>query len=384
MMRSPRCMAVAVRRPGGGIVVLDRPWRSIWERLRFLRRPFLRGSVVLVESIANGMSALSYSARVAGEAAAAAGDGAGETDGRPPPRAISPAWILVPTLIVALAVFKGVPHVVALGLDSLAGGAGVSGRLFHVVDGLAKLALFLGYIVLISRMEEIRRVFAYHGAEHKAIATFEAGEDLAVPNARGRSRFHPRCGTSFMLVVILVGVLLYMLVLPAVEPLTANPWLDQALLVLLKIVMLLPIAGVSYEAIRLSARWSRNPLVRLLTWPGMLTQRLTTREPTDEQIEVALASLGTVLAREAAGEEKAPAEREAVFADFAAFVCAGGQSAASRLDAPRTPADPPGGAARVLTTGGQSAASRLDAPRTPADPPGGVARVRAAIAEGGR
>jgi uncharacterized protein YqhQ len=336
MMRGPSCLAVAVRRPQGAIVVRDQPWRSVWERLRFLRWPLLRGAVVLVESIANGMSALAYSARIAAGEERDSGSGVrdpGSGSAPPEPRAPSPesrtpsfAWILIPTLIVAVAVFKGVPHLLALLLDPLFGGRGVSGYPFHVVDGVVKFLLFVGYLLLISRMKDIQRVFAYHGAEHKAIAAFEAGEELTVAHARGKPRLHPRCGTAFLLFVILVGVLLYMLVLPLLPPLAAAGWLNQTLLILLKIVLLFPIAGLAYEAIRLSGRHARHPLVRALAWPGLALQRLVTREPTDDQIEIALASLATALARETAAaaarggaEVSLPAERETVFADFAAF-----------------------------------------------------------------
>ena len=353
-MRGPSCLAVAVRNARGEIVVRDQPWRSIWERLRFLRWPFLRGGVVLVESLANGMSALSYSAKIAAEgeeqerspsSVLRSPSGPVETDGKPGPAdreerrtedgkrktanaSSSPSfgWILIPTLLFALLVFKGVPHLAALLVDSLVGGQGVSGWLFHVIDGAIKLLLFIGYLAAISRMKEIRRVFAYHGAEHKAIATHEAKEPLCVENARAKSRFHPRCGTAFLLFVIVVGVLLYMLVLPLLPPLAEPSWLNQVLLVLLKIALLLPIAGLSYEAIRLSARFGRNPLVRVLIAPGLWLQRLVTREPTDDQIEIALVSLSTALARERATTEARAEEpramlpeREAVFPTYAAF-----------------------------------------------------------------
>jgi uncharacterized protein YqhQ len=354
MMRGPSCLAVAVRNSRGEIVVRDQPWRSIWERLRFLRWPFLRGGVVLVESLANGMSALSYSARIAAEgeeqqrspsSVVRSPGGTEGTDGAPPAAdsggrktedgrrktenaSSSPSfgWILIPTLLFALLVFKGVPHVAALLLDSLVGGRGVSGVLFHVVDGAIKLLLFIGYLAAISRLKEIRRVFAYHGAEHKAIATHEAREPLTVENARAKSRFHPRCGTAFLLFVIVVGVLLYMLVQPLLPPLAEPPWLNQVLLVLLKIVLLLPIAGLSYEVIRLSAKFGRNPLVRVLIAPGLALQRLVTREPADDQIEIALVSLSTALAREQATTEARAGEprvvlpeREAVFPTYSAF-----------------------------------------------------------------
>jgi uncharacterized protein YqhQ len=248
----------------------------------------------------------------------------------PASRASGPSfgWILIPTLLFALLVFKGVPHVVALLLDAVVGGGGVSGQLFHVVDGAVKLLLFVGYLLLISRMPDIRRVFAYHGAEHKAIAVVEAREPLTVANARSRSRLHPRCGTAFLLFVIVVGVLQYMLVLPLLPPLVASGWLNQVLLVLLKIVLLFPIAGLSYEVIRLSGKHGRHPLVRVLIWPGLALQRLVTREPDDAQLEIALASLATALARQAAVAEAggpartAPEQRETVFPSFAAFAAA--------------------------------------------------------------
>jgi uncharacterized protein YqhQ len=347
MMRGPSCLAVAVRNPHGEIVVRDQPWHSVWEKLRFLRWPFLRGAVVLGESLANGMSALSYSARIASEGEEADGKDAaaapvpdrgpagpaakaepaakpdGKAAAKEPP---SFGWLMVPTLLFALLVFKGVPHLVALGLDALVGGRGVSGYLFHVVDGAAKLLLFVGYLLAISRMKDIQRVFAYHGAEHKAIATHEAREPLTVGHARTKSRFHPRCGTAFLLFVIVVGVLLYMAVLPVLPPLVSTGWMNQLLLVLLKIVMLLPIAGLSYEVIRLSGKYGRNPFVRAMTWPGLMLQRLVTREPTDDQLEIALVSLATALAREEATVEaratRAGAvlpEREVVFPSYATF-----------------------------------------------------------------
>jgi uncharacterized protein YqhQ len=325
MMRGPSCLAVAVRNPKGELVVRDQPWRSIWERLRFLRWPFLRGAVILFESMANGMNALAYSADIAAQGQ----PGDGDKPAPAPGQGSGPSmwWVLIPTLVFALLIFKGVPHFVALGLDAwVGGGHGTSGYLFHAIDGVVKLLLFVGYILLISRMKDVQRVFAYHGAEHKSIATHEAGEALTVANARKHSRFHPRCGTAFLLYVIVIGVLLYMAILPVLPPLVAVGWLNQTLLVLLKIVLLFPIAGLSYEAIRLAGKFGRNPLVRLLIAPGLGMQRLVTREPTDDQLEVALTSIATALAREEAskrakaGEQVAvPPEREQVFADYAAF-----------------------------------------------------------------
>ncbi|MBI5499693.1 MAG: DUF1385 domain-containing protein [Deltaproteobacteria bacterium] len=364
MMRAPTCFAVAVRDSRSRIVVRDRPWRSLAERLRFLRWPFLRGAVVLGESLANGMNALAYSAKIAAEGeeggspsapepdGALRGAAAGESQPRaeargsagvpeserktkdeprkpsaPASQAPSFGLLFVPTLVFALLVFKGVPHLTALALDAWMGGQGVSGWVFHVIDGAVKLLLFVGYLLLISRMKEIQRVFAYHGAEHKAIAAHEAREPLTVAAARVHSRFHPRCGTAFLLFVIVVGVLLYMTILPLLPPLVSAAWLNQVLLILLKIVLLFPIAGLSYEAIRLSGRFGTNPLVRVLIAPGLLLQRLVTREPTDDQLEVALASIAVALSREKATAEArardrgaALPERERVFSSYAAFL----------------------------------------------------------------
>ncbi len=301
-MRSPNSYVVVCRLQDGRIAVRESPWRSIWEKLRFLRKPFIRGAVVLFESLHNGLDALSFAAnqQVEGEAAAA-----GEQAPEMSSGAI--AGTLVVSLALAFAIFGALPHGLAwlagkgLGVD-IKDGTSVG---FHALDGVIKGALFLTYLWGISRLEDIRRVFMYHGAEHKSIATYEAGEELIVANAREHSRFHPRCGTSFIFMVILVSILVFSMVFPLIPKLVENALLNQVLYVFIKIPLMFPIAGLAYELQRLSSKAPDNPIVKFLIWPGLALQRITTVEPDDEMLEVALLSLRKVLWREQAGTEAA-------------------------------------------------------------------------------
>jgi uncharacterized protein YqhQ len=161
--------------------------------------------------------------------------------------------------------------------------------LFNLTDGVLRVTLFLGYVSGISYMKDIRRVFEYHGAEHKAIAAFEAGGPLTVENARQYSRIHPRCGTSFLLAVIALSILLFSLI-PAAWPLWAKG--------MARVVLLPLIAGLGYEFIKYSAKQCGNPLIKVLMMPGLWLQRLTTREPSDDQIEVAIRALDEAIAME--------------------------------------------------------------------------------------
>src|SRR6266568_1323697 len=198
MMRSPRSFAVVCRRPSGEIVIKEAAWQPLWAGLRFLRWPFLRGSVMLVESMINGLAALSFAARqqtvTAPSEPAARSLGARAAD--PEDEGMSKAatyGMLAVSIAFGLALFVGVPHLLAWLLGTLLG-FDSSSFVFHLVDGIIKLALLIGYMAAIARLPDVRRVFEYHGAEHKSIATYEAGLPLTVANARAQSRFHPRCG----------------------------------------------------------------------------------------------------------------------------------------------------------------------------------------------
>lgn len=306
MMRSPRSFAVACRRSTGEIVLREERWRSLAERHRFLRWPFLRGAVVLLESLMNGMSALTFSASQQ-EVAGAEDDKPAEDRGSATPASFT--GVMIASLLAALLIFKGLPHLTTwlLGLST----ASIK---FHLVDGALKVLLLTGYIGGIGLMKDVRRVFMYHGAEHKSIWAFEKGLDLTVENARSQSRFHPRCGTSFLVVVILVSIFLFALVLR--HPIFASTLADNLIKIIIKVPLMLPIAGISYEGIKLSARFRGHPLVRVLVAPGMWLQRLTTREPTDDQLEVALLALKKAVWREQVAGEQAQGGVE-IFATYA-------------------------------------------------------------------
>ena len=280
MMRAPRRLCVAVRRPSGAVVVKNDPFSPLSLRLPFLAWPFLRGPVVLFETLVHGLKALSFSANQALEEE--------ETQ--------MGSWALSLTMFLAvaagLALFVALPHLLSLWLGRLKALAFDEMSLwFHLTDGLIKVALFVGYLGLISRLKDIQRVFEYHGAEHKSIYCFEAGQELTVANARAYSRLHPRCGTAFLLVVLVVSMLVFALVFPFLPRFSANTVLNQAAQIGLKVMLMLPIAGISYEVIRLAGKKGGQGFWAMLLWPGLQMQRLTTREPDDSQIEIALAAL---------------------------------------------------------------------------------------------
>jgi uncharacterized protein YqhQ len=307
MMRSPRSFAVVCRRPGGEIVMREERWVSIWDKMKFLRWPFMRGGVVLLEALRNGMSALTFSAKQQEEALADE-EGADEEGDDGEAAAEAPAessstrdavnftGVMVLSIAMALGLFVALPHLLTwlLGLktDTFA---------FHIVDGMFKVTILVAYIGGIGLMKDIRRVYMYHGAEHKAIYAHEKGLELTVENTRVQSRFHPRCGTSFLVMVILVSIFLFAVLLR--HQLSEVTIIDHLLKILIKIPLMFPVAGLSYEGIKLSGKFRDNPVVKVLVVPGMLLQRLTTREPTDDQLEVSILALRKTLWREEAQEE---------------------------------------------------------------------------------
>jgi uncharacterized protein YqhQ len=340
MMRSPRSFAVAVRRASGEIVLRESRWRSLTERLRFLRWPFLRGTVVLLEALLNGISALNFSARIAmsDEQAKKSDDAPGENKEKQDaePKDVADGGevsdlVIWGTVILALALgvalFVALPHMaVWLGGVLLGRELRVQDVLFHLIEGGVKLLVFLGYLGLISLMKDVRRVFMFHGAEHKSIYTYEAREDLTVENARRHSPLHPRCGTTFLIMVIAISILVFALIFPVVVLLIGKPtgigWLDQVIYIGIKLPLLFPIAGLAYEFQRLTSKHMKSRWAQALAWPGLLIQRLTTRPPSDDQLEVALASLRKALWREGLREEENPevSGQVEVFKDFQALV----------------------------------------------------------------
>ena len=342
MMRSPNSLAVAVRRQGGEIIIKEAAWRPILGSFGVFKWPFIRGSVVLLESLVNGISALNFSARVAMEdleqetkdtITAEPTSEKSHQKTTPPDNNLDGSeekvsdWMIWSTVAFALALgiglFVALPHLaVWLGSKMLGRELGVDEFLFHLVTGCVKLLVFVGYIALISRMEDIRRVFMYHGAEHQSIYAYEAGQPLTVASARQHKPMHPRCGTTFLIMVIGISILVFALVFPFLIWLIGEPtgirWLDHILYIFIKLPLLFPIAGLAYEFQKLTSRFLHQWWAKALAWPGMFIQRLTTRPPTDDQLEVALASLYKTLWREKIGQSAAQATK--TYKDFDSLV----------------------------------------------------------------
>ena len=286
MMRGVSTWAVAVRRPDGEIEVSSEPVGSWAKRHRALRWPVIRGVVALAESLAIGFRAIAISAN-----AQLADDEDGE-----PEEIGGLTWGL--TVLGSLLLAIGLFFVVPVGVTSLFKDALGSAFLFWLVEGVLRTAIFIGYIVAISRLPDLRRVFEYHGAEHKTISCFEAGDELTPERAAAYSRFHPRCGTSFLLVVMVLAIFVF-------APIGLPAWYW---LVLSRVLGIPLLAGLSYEVIKWAGRNRRRAWVRAVMWPGLMLQSLTTREPDREQLAVAIAALEAVLAVETPGGD-ADAER---------------------------------------------------------------------------
>lgn len=300
MMRSPASLVVAVRRPDGQIAVREEAWETLWPKARFLRKPFFRGAVVLIESVWNGFSALAFSAEQAESAvpptSAAPAEAAPEAK---PTGDLARGLMLGVSFLFMVALFIAAPHLLTLGAFKLLGrDPSLKGMLFHLVDGVFRIAILVGWLALVARTKDAQRLFQYHGAEHKAIWTYESRLPLTVANARGFTTQHPRCGTSFLFVVVGVAVLLHIVVLPFVPTVSAVGTVQTLFVLFLKVLLAFPVAGIAYELQRRSARADCPRVLRALVSPGMWLQRITTLEPTDDQLEIALLALDRALARE--------------------------------------------------------------------------------------
>jgi len=296
MMRSPKSFVVAVRRPDGSIAVREQEWTTLLPALRFLRWPLFRGAVVLLESMHNGFSALKFSAEQALPESEKANTSKAAEMGNTAMLFIATAMMMV--------LFIAAPHLATFGLGkllSLMGGSPTvmdSGKpLFQVVDGVMRLVILVGYILAISRTREAQRLFQYHGAEHKAIWAYETG-GLSVDSASKFTTLHPRCGTSFLFVVVFVAVMLHLLLIPLIPRLHPNDLVNQLLLVLVKVPMAFPIAGLAYELQKISAGKDCPRVVQWLVRPGIWMQNITTQEPSRDQLEIAVLALERALARE--------------------------------------------------------------------------------------
>lgn len=284
MMRAPKSLAIAVRKPNDEIVVKRERLHPLGERYPILKWPILRGVVVLLESLIWGFKALTFSANEAIET----------TETPPNQDAASPekkkeeigGFTLALTLIFSVGMGIGLFVILPAWL---AGFLTEKGFAFNLIDGVIRLALFLAYILVISRIGQIGRVFQYHGAEHKSIHAYEAGEELTVDNANKYSALHPRCGTAFLLMVMFVSILIFAIF--------GKP---PSLLVRFgtRITFIPLIAGISYELTKLASKKRDIWLMRILIAPGLLMQKLTTKEPSVEQLQVAIKALKEVLSME--------------------------------------------------------------------------------------
>lgn len=305
MMRSPNAFVVAVRKPDGTIRLRRDQWYGLSKKLDFLKKPFLRGILMLIETMANGLVSLNYSANIAmaeeeREKALKKGKTLEEFEASQKKKEkvdIATFLTMAVSFSFGIGLFVFAPHMIAFGIGDLLGqNWTLDSFAFHAVDGVIKALIFVTYIWGISFMKDVYRVFQYHGAEHKSIATFEAGMDLTVENAKKFTTLHPRCGTSFIFFLILISIILFSAVFTLI-PIGANlpPILRHIVAVLFKVALMLPVAGVSYELIKTAGKCSDQWWARAMSAPGMLLQKLTTKEPDDKQLEVALSSIKAVL-----------------------------------------------------------------------------------------
>lgn len=284
MMRAPHSYCVAVRRPDGGIVTEEQPLPKVSDKYPIFKLPVFRGVGTLGQAMALGVKALRFSADVAMAAEAEKEGAAPQPAGEKKPTEI-PGWVMTLNMLFSfaffIALYKFVPLLLTTELQKLYPDSGLGNRIvFNLVDGLIRLVIFLAFLWGISRFRDIHRVFEYHGAEHRVVFNFESGKPVTVENAQGFVTFHPRCGTSFLLVVMMVSIAVYALI--PVDTFWAK--------MLVRVAALPLIAGLSYELIRFAAK-HQGGLLALMTAPGLWLQRITTQPPSEDQTAVAIRAL---------------------------------------------------------------------------------------------
>ena len=275
-MRSPNFWGMAVRTPSGDVDLRAERFRSITRRSKVFRLPIIRGALSLGETLWLGMKALTLSTNVA----------LGEEEDLSKKEI---AGTLIFAMALGFGLFLVAPVLGTKGIGALLGDSIQNPIFFNLIEGVIRIALFIAYLLGITLIsKDVKRFFAYHGAEHKAIKVYERGEQLVPENARKLDTSHVRCGTSFVLYVLVLSILAFSL-------LGVEGWL---FMVLSRVVVIPIVAGIAFEFIMWSARNQGNPVVQMLVWPGLQLQKLTTREPTDDMVEVAMASLKKVLSME--------------------------------------------------------------------------------------
>ncbi len=278
MIRSKDHLVICVRQPNEEIVTKTEELHSLSEKYRFLKIPFVRGILALVETLYSGMKGIYFSAN------AAFGEEGGEEEESLSPKEI--AVVVAVAICLSVLIFSVTPFFLT-SLLNLGGGV-----LFNVAEGVVRLSFLLVYLAVISLFGDFKRIFQYHGAEHTAINAYEAGVELNVENARNYSRFHSRCGTSFLLIVTLISILFFSLF----------PSSDYWVRLSYRVILIPVISAVSYEVLRLSDRYKDSKIMKALVAPGLLLQRLTTRQPEDKMIEVAIKAVKEVESLQKASE----------------------------------------------------------------------------------
>lgn len=269
MIRSKKHMVICVRRPNGKILTKMEEIKSISERYRFLKLPLIRGIVALFETLYLGVKGLYFSANVSLE----------EEEEKIEPKEMAVTFIIA--IVLAIFLFSIIPFFLTTFLTST---TKITGVVFNVVEGVIRLAIFLLYLASVALIHEFRRVLQYHGAEHVAINAYEAGVKLNVKNAKRYSRLHPRCGTSFIIIVLLISILLFSLM----------PSKDFATRLSYRVILIPIIGAISYEILKISDKYKKSIIMKALIAPGLGIQWLTTREPDDSMIAVALKAVKEV------------------------------------------------------------------------------------------
>jgi uncharacterized protein YqhQ len=316
MMRSPRYFAVACRAPNQEIILRCEPVAKTWiGRQKWLKKPFLRGSLALFDAMALGYRALRFASDVqlapqyqpkteadvvaeseAGEKATAEAAAAAQATVSGRIQDISIGASLVVGMMIGLFIFVYLPNLLAQFLQA----QGWNGTQINALAGVIKVVIFFAYLSAIGQLNGIREVFRYHGAEHKAINTLEADEALTMGNCLRQTRLHPRCGTSFAIIVLIISIVVFTFVPRYPLGPDNGIFLNVTIRVLLELLILPLISGVAYEVIRLAGKFKGSTLTKTLLWPGLMSQYITTREPAEKHIEVALVALQAVVDAEAA------------------------------------------------------------------------------------
>jgi uncharacterized protein YqhQ len=273
MMRSDNYVSTAVQEPNGKISVRSREYHSVTEKKSILSWPFIRGVIILFEVMTLGLKELTW-----------ASNKTMKKEERLSKKEVAFAMAL--SVAIALVIFKLVPWALANIFNNL---FGIKGALLNIIDAIFKIIILVLYFSILGFSKDVKLLFGYHGAEHKTVSCYEKKKKLTPANAIKFSRIHPRCGTTFVFIVFIIGLFFYILI-----PTAAGFWLN----LLIRIMLLPVIAGVAYELIRLEGKYYENKIVKIIIWPGLQFQRLTTRNPSKLQLEVAIAALSACIKKE--------------------------------------------------------------------------------------